>query len=177
MHGEDELLIEKVQKSHHKRCFSEYPPFPWFAGPMMKLPPQICWGKENENRRDAGELMEVLPTELHLMPEKAYLGALTDGKFVCRSVDTCCTGCLEVKCPYSIDGNITVKMSPQCIAEKYDKFFLKKGADGELHLSQSHPYYTQVQGKLAVLYREWCDFIVFSNDEIVVDWILADLEY
>ena len=143
-------------------------------------------GKENEeraqrcyieNRRDAGELMEVLPSGLHLMPKKAYFGASTDGKVVCRSVDTCCTGCLEIKCPYSITGNITVEMSPQCIAEKYDKFFLKKGADDELHLSQNHPYYAQVQGELAVLDRKWCDLIVFSNGEIVVDQILADLEH
>ena len=61
-------------------------------------------------------------------------------KVVCRSVDTCCTGCLEIKCPYSIDGNITIEMSLQCIAEKYDK----KGADGDLHLSQNHLYYAQV---------------------------------
>jgi len=25
--------------------------------------------------------------------------------------------------------------------------------------------------------REWCDFVVYSNGEVVVDRILADLEY
>ena len=38
-----------------------------YGGPMKDLPPQICWGKENEerarkcyieNRKDVGELME-----------------------------------------------------------------------------------------------------------------------
>ena len=108
------------------------------------------------------------------MPEKAYLGASTDGKVICRSGDTCCTGCLEIKCPYSINGNITVEMSPQCIDDKYDKFFLKEGADGEL---QDHPYYAQVQGELLVLDKEWCDFAVFSNCKVVVDQVLADFEY
>ena len=75
------------------------------------------------------------------MPEKAYLEASTDGKVTCGSIDICCTGCLEIKCPYSINGNKAVEMSPQCIAEKYDKFFLKKGADGKLHLSEDHLYY------------------------------------
>ena len=121
--------------------------------------------------------MEVLPSGLHFIPEKAYLGASTDGIVVCRSVDTCCTGCLEIKCPYSIDGNITIEMSPKCIAEKFDNFFLKKAADGELHLSQNHNYYAHIQGELAVTNKEWCGFVVFSNGEIVIDWILADLEY
>ena len=56
--------------------------------------------------------MEVLPSRLHLMPERAYLGASTDGIVVCRSVDTCCVGFLEIKCLYSINGNVTIEMSP-----------------------------------------------------------------
>ena len=49
---------------------------------MKKLSPQIRWSKENEerahkcyieNRKDVGELMEVLPSGLHLMPEKHTL--------------------------------------------------------------------------------------------------------
>jgi len=55
-------------------------------------------------------------------------------------------------------------------------FFLR-GENGELHLSQQHHYYAQVQGELAVMDREWCDFVVYSNGEVVVDHILADLEY
>ena len=60
---------------------------------MKNFSPQIHWGKEheerackyyNENRKDAVELMEVLPFGLHLMPEKAYLGASTDGIIVIR---------------------------------------------------------------------------------------------
>ena len=56
-------------------------------------------------------------------------------------------------------------------------FFMKRGEDGELHLPQEHPYYAQVQGELAITNREWCDFVVFSNGEIIIDRILADLDY
>ena len=56
-------------------------------------------------------------------------------------------------------------------------FFLNRGEDGELHLSRQHHYFAQVQGELAVMNREWCDFVVYSNGEVVVDRILADLEY
>ena len=50
--------------------------------PMKKLLSQICQGKENwerahtcyiKNRKDVGELMEVLPSGLHLMPKKHTL--------------------------------------------------------------------------------------------------------
>ena len=112
------------------------------------------------------------------MPSKAYLGASSDGKVTCTSVDTCCSGCLEIKCPYSIDKCITVEMTSSEIADKFgDKFFLIREEDGEVHLSQHHNQYAQVQGELAVMNREWCDFVVYSNGEVVVDRILADLEY
>ena len=69
-------------------------------------------------------------------------------------------------------------MTPGEIADKFgEKFFLKRGEDGELHLSWQHHYFAQVQGELAVVNREWCDFVVYSNGEVVVDRILADLEY
>ena len=61
-----------------------------YGSPMKNFPLHIHWGKENEGRvhkcyrKDVGELMEVLPSGLHLMPEKAYLGASTDGIVVCR---------------------------------------------------------------------------------------------
>ena len=157
-----------------------------YGGPMKSLPPQIRWGRENEdearrcyieNRHAAGETMIVKQSGLHLMPEKAFLGASSDGLVTCTSVDTCCLGCLEIKCPYSIDKNVTVEMTPTAIADKFgDKFILKR-EDGELHLPQEHHYYAQVQGELAVIGREWCDFVVYSNGEVVVDRILADLDY
>ena len=30
---------------------------------------------------------------------------------------------------------------------------------------------------MAITGREWCDFVVYSNDEVVVDRILTDLDY
>jgi len=32
-------------------------------------------------------------------------------------------------------------------------------------------------GELAIMSREWCDFVVYGNREVVVDCMLADLEY
>ena len=82
-----------------------------------------------ENRHAAGETMIVKWSGLHLMPEKAFLDASSDGLVTCTSysVDTCCLGCLEIKCPYSSDKNVTVEMTLTAIADKFrDKFFLKE---------------------------------------------------
>ena len=106
-----------------------------------------------ENRHAVGETMIVKQSGLHLMPEKA-LGASSDGLVTYTSVDTCCLGCLEIKCPYSIDKNITIEMTPQ------KNLGTKRGEDH---------YYAQVQGELAVIGIEWCDFVVYRNGEVVVD--------
>ena len=158
-----------------------------YGGPLKNLPPQMRWGRENEDkaqkyyiedRQAAGEMMTVAPSGLHLMPEKAYLGASSDGLVTCSNVDLCCLGCLEIKCPYSVDKCATVGMSPKEIAEKFeDKFYMRRGEDRELYLPQGHHYYAQVQGELAVLDREWCNFVVYSNGQVVVDRIFRDLEY
>ena len=33
------------------------------------------------------------------------------------NIDTCCVGCLEVKCPYSIEGNVTIELTPDEICK------------------------------------------------------------
>ena len=62
-------------------------------------------------------------------------------------------------------------MTPTAIADRFGN-----REDGELHLLPEHHYYAQVQ-ELAVTGREWCDFVMYSNDEVVVDQILTDLDY
>ena len=68
-------------------------------------------------------------------------------------------------------------MSPTEIANKHPDFYMKIGDDNLLHLPPTHTYYAQVQGEMAVLDVEWCDFVVFSNDAVVVDRIVADHDY
>ena len=76
--------------------------------------------------RLVGEVMQMTCCGLHLMPEKSFLlEASSDGKVVCTSVDTCCTGCIEIKCPYSIEKTVTIELSPDDIAREFDdKFFM-----------------------------------------------------
>ena len=70
-----------------------------------------------------------------------------------------------------------VEFPPKAIAEKFGKqfFFMRSRVDGSLYLPSDNVYYSQVQGQMAILGAKWCDVVVFSGGEIVVDHILADL--
>ena len=50
------------------------------------------------------------------------------------------------------------------------------GKDGELHLRDSHHYYAQVQGEMALLNVEWYDFLVLSGGAVAVERILFNLQ-
>ena len=60
-------------------------------------------------------------TALYLLTEKFFLGVPSDGKLLCTSVDTCCYGCLEMKCSYSIDGTVTVNLIPYEIVDTFGR--------------------------------------------------------
>ena len=151
------------------------------------IPPQIRWGRNNEplarkcyleNRQTAGEDIVFESAGLSLLAEKPYLGASSDGRLTCKSVDACCIGCLEIKCPYSIKGSLTITLTPDKIANQYGKhFFMRRGENGLLHLPTNHPYYAQVQGEMAVFSVEWYDFVVYSNHIVIVDRIISDFSY
>ena len=60
-----------------------------YGGQMQHVPPQIRWGRENEdaahkcyvaNRKACGEDMVAESTGLYLLPEKPHLGASSDGR-------------------------------------------------------------------------------------------------
>ena len=73
---------------------------------------------------------------------------------------------------------VTIELSPDDITREFgDKFFMKKGDDGNLHLPADHQYYSQVQGEMAIIGVEWCDFVFYSNGCAIIDQILANLDY
>ena len=92
------------------------------------------------------------------MPDRCFIRASSDGKVLCRNADTCSCGCLEIKCLYSINGYITISMTPTEIAGEYPDFFMKRDLDCLLCLPPNHAYYAQVQGEMALLDVEWGDF-------------------
>ena len=102
---------------------------------------------------------EVRDNGLFISNEWPYIGASPDGIINC----TCCgTGVLEVKCPYSHQGE---RISECAASDK--NFCLKYSSDNTLYLDQKHEYYYQVQTQLFVLDVDYCDFCVctFTADE------------
>jgi len=151
------------------------------------LAPALRWGRDNEPRaRQAyinhmnthGHQIVVEECGLHLHPDYSYLGASSDGKVVDSSLDTLCCGCLEIKCAFSVNNTPVMNMTPEQIAEQYPSYScLAKGDDGCLHLKESHRFYDQVTGEMAVMCVDWCDFVLFTNAGIVVDRIAFDPQH
>lgn len=54
--------------------------------------------------------------------------------------------------------------------------FLKK-VDGEIHLSQKHQYYYQVQCQMLCTKRAWCDIFVCTCKDQFVERIVVDEQF
>ena len=123
--------------------------------------PAVKWGIDHESEaRDAyitamqekHQSFEFQMAGLYINPLSPHLGASPDGLVSC----SCCSGSgvLEIKCPFS------VKDSAPTSALYVE---LKEGAT---LLSRKHKYYYQIQGQLAVLERDYCDFVCWTPQAI-----------
>lgn len=136
----------------------------------------IQWGKENEvkaREQYSSQLTQglaVYDSGFHLSQHHGFLGASPDGIIYDTESDST-IGIIEIKCPYSI-RDITVAE-----ASMKSSFYCCIDENNEIHLKKRHNYYFQVQGQLAILNREWCDFIVWTLKGISVERILFDGDF
>ncbi|XP_015768782.1 PREDICTED: MAM and LDL-receptor class A domain-containing protein 1-like [Acropora digitifera] len=99
-----------------------------------------------ENHRDAS----IRDCGLFVNDSKQYLGASPDALVEC----SCCgKKFLEIKCPSSI-------MNKTPLPENLPYLISK---DGKVVLKESHMYFTQIQGQLAITKTHWCHFYVYSQ--------------
>lgn len=145
------------------------------------MPAAVRWGRDNEGKgREAYQLLQpnssVTASGLHIHAEHSFLGASTDGKVLETAPDgTTSTGCLEIKCPFSVSSVSILDRTPEQLAHEYpDTFCLRIDPDGTIHLKKDHKYYDQVIGEIAVLGVEWCDFVVFTPAGVFVERINFD---
>ena len=82
-------------------------------------------------------------------------------------------GFLEIKCPYSA-RNLTPVES--CSIHGFC-CTVDLSCDESLHLKESHRYYPQVQGQMAIGERPWCDFVVFTKKGISVERVPFNENY
>ncbi|XP_060594190.1 uncharacterized protein LOC132748587 [Ruditapes philippinarum] len=88
---------------------------------------------------------------LWINPKYPFIGASPDGLVSC---DCCGEGVVEIKCPYCAKG------------KKLSEAKLNYLSEGKL--KENHRYFYQVQTQLIVTEREFCDFVVWSEQDIDV---------
>ncbi len=123
--------------------------------------PSVFWGKSMEEtaRQAYTDLMvknhqdfSVSSCGLVVRPSESHLGSSPDGMVRC----TCCgKGLVEIKCPY-----------------KY-----RDGLDKSFNLKNSHPYYYQTQLQMFVSDVSYCDFVLWTRNEVIVQRILKNAEF
>ncbi|XP_037619751.1 uncharacterized protein LOC119484743 isoform X2 [Sebastes umbrosus] len=98
------------------------------------------------------------PCGLVVHPNAPWLGALPDG-LVYDPKETPNFGLVHVKC-------IGFQSFIEC------KFLFCR--DGVLQLKRTHKHYWHIQGEMMVTGTEWCDLLVFSREDILVQRIYRD---
>ncbi|KAG9264210.1 hypothetical protein AMEX_G22466 [Astyanax mexicanus] len=100
------------------------------------------------------------PCGFVIHPDAPWLGSSPDG-VVFDPTENPPFGLLEVKCP-------NAKSYVDC---KYLRL-----QNDTMKLKQQHSYYWQVQGQLLITGMQWCDFVVFAEEDMVIQRIYKDAE-
>ena len=133
--------------------------------------PSLNYGREMEPKarhfynklmaRDHETFSKEL-TGLHVSPQYPYLGASPDGVVSCSCHGECL---LEIKCPYKYRTGLK--------NWQIDKNF---PIDSSGEIETSHRYYTQVQGQMFILNKEYCDFFVWTPLETHENYLLLRVQ-
>ena len=95
--------------------------------------------------------------------ERPYLGASPDGIINCN----CCgKGVLEVKCPFCIKEGLP--------GDPDETDFCMTKQNGKWILKRNHAYYHL---QLEVCKLSFCDFVVWTEKDLVVERITADNQF
>jgi hypothetical protein len=136
--------------------------------------PSVRWGKKNEAVafRSYSELSQSKHTNfklrqcgLFISEEDPYLGSSPDGIVEC---DCCGKGVIEIKCPFKYRNE-----DPSKIPQLDTNFFL----DSNGIIKDSHSYYAQIQGQMAITNRDFCDLIVWTSVNMYITRVARDRLY
>ena len=108
---------------------------------------------------------KVTSAGLFLDDQYTFIGATPDGITDC----TCCgKGLVEVKCPHCVkDG----------LPEEDTRNFCMVKIDGQWSLKTDHAYFYQVQTQLRVCKAKHCDFVVWTEKDIVAERIVVNQRF
>ncbi|XP_076859854.1 uncharacterized protein LOC143512923 [Brachyhypopomus gauderio] len=100
------------------------------------------------------------PCGFVIHPDAPWMCASPDG-LVYDPSESPPYGLVEVKCP-------NVKSFLDCSYVRLDK--------GCLRLHKQHAYYWQIQSQMLITGLEWCDFVVFANEDLLIQRVYKDDE-
>ena len=98
------------------------------------------------------------------------MAASPDG-LVFRDGEDTPTGIIEIKCPFSFRFKPSIEdltVNGKCL------FCYIEETTEAVKLKRSHDYFYQVQGQMAVVGVQWCDFIIWAPAFIHVERIYYD---
>ena len=107
--------------------------------------------------------LAVSPSGFIVSSTHPYLGASPDGAVYDPSNMQQPFGYVEVKCPYTARN-----VSPTDACENSGFCCTFNESTGCLQLKESHAYYAQIQGQMAIGCRPWCDFVVYTKKGVSV---------
>ena len=101
----------------------------------------------------------VSKSGLVVVRDQIYMAVSPDRLVEC---DCCGCGLLEVKCPFSAAGELIASSEIKCLEKSTQK------------LKKNHSYYAQVQMQMGATDRSWCDFMVYTRADFIIDRIQFD---
>lgn len=116
------------------------------------------------------ENYNLRPTGLWISPENPHIGATPDALSSCNCHGT---GCVEVKCPFSIKDQ---RLS-QAVKQGSSGLCLEQLSNGSVQLKRNHPYFAQVQTQLNVTGLDFAFFVVWTPQDMFIEKIDKDSEY
>ncbi|KAK1885950.1 Exonuclease [Dissostichus eleginoides] len=132
------------------------------------------WGLQNEDTakksylvamQDHHEDINVAASGLILNPELPWIGASPDGVVSCACHEP---GILEIKCPFSAKDRSLLECT------KDSRFCLTVPEGGLMSLKLDHSYMYQVQAQMRVAEVMFCDFVVWTPQELFKQRIMFD---
>ena len=76
-----------------------------------------------------------------------------------------------MKCPYKYRN---VSPEEASLNSDFCSTTSTQGGTRTINLKQNHPYYSQIQGQLAITERKWCDFVIYTSKGFSVETIAYD---
>lgn len=131
----------------------------------------LDYGKRHENTAKDKYLEKYPSRHFHkcgfvVNNDFSFIGATPDGKLC----DNGQSGIVEIKCPYSA-RNLMISQACETLVD----FYLQKDESGTISLRTNHEYYMQIQGQLMITGCKFCEFIVFTQQDLFVQRIFPDL--